>query len=73
MGQQIDMGRIDFKQADFGWVHSHHDLLIEISKVEMAMEHLEARSEQERAALRPKLESRISRLRDELKDLPAHA
>lgn len=71
MGQKIDMNRMDFEQTDFGWVHSHHDLLIEISRVEMAMEHLDARSEQERAALRPKLESRMSRLRDELKDLPA--
>ncbi|MFC5741569.1 hypothetical protein [Dyella tabacisoli] len=70
MGQKMDVSQMDFTQADFGWVHSHHDLLIEISRVEMAMEHLDARSEQERTALRPRLESRMNRLRDELKHLP---
>jgi len=54
---------------DFQPVYPHHDLLIELGRVEMAMEHLDARSEDERQVLRPRLQSRISRLRDELQSL----
>lgn len=54
---------------DFQPVYQHHDLLIELGRVEMAMEHLEERSENERQALRPRLLSRLSRLRDELQHL----
>ncbi|RDI96929.1 hypothetical protein DVT68_19605 [Dyella solisilvae] len=56
---------------DFEPVYHHHDLLIELGLVEMAMEHLDARSENERQVLRPRLISRMSRLRDELKRLEA--
>ncbi|WP_114239506.1 hypothetical protein [Dyella sp. C9] len=54
---------------DFQPVYQHHDLLIELGRVEMAMEHLEDRSEKERQSLRPRLLSRMSRLRDELQRL----
>lgn len=54
---------------DFQPVYQHHDLLIELGRVEMAMEHLEERSENERQVLRPRLLSRLSRLRDELQHL----
>lgn len=54
---------------DFQPVYPHHDLLIELGRVEMAMEHLDGRSEDERQVLRPRLLSRISRLRDELQSL----
>ncbi|MBV8156060.1 hypothetical protein [Dyella amyloliquefaciens] len=54
---------------DFQPVYPHHDLLIELGRVEMAMDHLDARSEDERQVLRPRLLSRISRLRDELQRL----
>lgn len=54
---------------DFQPVYPHHDLLIELGRVEMAMDHLDARSEDERQVLRPRLLSRISRLRDELQSL----
>jgi hypothetical protein len=47
-------------------VYQHHDLLIELGRVEMAMDILEERSENERQALRPRLLSRMNRLRDEL-------
>ena len=50
---------------DFQPVYPHHDLLIELGRVEMAMDHLDARTEDERQVLRPRLLSRISRLRDE--------
>lgn len=56
---------------DFHPVYQHHDLLIELGRVEMAMEHLDARSENERQVLRPRLISRMDRLRDELKRLEA--
>jgi len=56
---------------DFQPVYQHHDLLIELGRVEMAMDHLDQRTETERQALRPRLISRISRLRDELKRLEA--
>ena len=52
-------------------VYQHHDLLIELGRVEMAMEHLDARSENERQTLRPRLLTRLSRLRDALERLPA--
>ncbi|WP_243042009.1 hypothetical protein [Dyella sedimenti] len=54
---------------DFQPVYPHHDLLIELGSVEMAMEYLEQRSEDERQAMRPRLLSRMSRLRDELQRL----
>ena len=54
---------------DFQPVYPHHDLLIELGRVEMAMDHLDARSEDERQVLRPRLLSRISHLRDELQSL----
>jgi hypothetical protein len=54
---------------DFQPVYPHHDLLIELGLVEMAMEHLDERSENERQVLRPRLMSRMSRLRDELQRL----
>jgi hypothetical protein len=50
-------------------VYPHHDLLIELGRVEMAMDYLEERSENERQALRPRLLSRMTRLRDELAQL----
>jgi hypothetical protein len=52
--------------VDLQPVYPHHDLLIELGRVEMAMDHLEERSESERQALRPRLLSRLDRLRDEL-------
>ncbi|WP_430392147.1 hypothetical protein [Dyella sp. 20L07] len=61
---------MDFS-TDFQPVYLHHDLLIEMGRVEMAMENLEERSENERQTLRPRLLSRMSRLRDELLRLEA--
>ncbi|MBD8899611.1 hypothetical protein [Rhodanobacter sp. DHG33] len=55
---------------DFEKVFPHHDLLIEIGRIEMAMETLEERAESERVALLPRLESRIVRLRTALSSLP---
>lgn len=57
--------------ASFEQFFPHHDLLIEIGKVEMAMEILQRHAEQERAMLQPRLESRIVRLRTALQSLPA--
>ena len=54
---------------DFQPVYQHHDLLIELGRVEMAMEILEERNENERQSLRPRLLSRMNRLRDELASL----
>ena len=54
---------------DFKPFFPHHDLLIELGRVEMAMEHLELRAENERSSLRPRLESRLHRLRDQLDHL----
>jgi hypothetical protein len=55
---------------DFEPVYPHHDLLIEIGRVEMAMDHLAERNERERVSLRPRLETRMTRLREELSHLP---
>lgn len=56
---------------DFQPVYPRHDLMIEIGKVQMAMEHLAARSEQDRQQLRPRLESHMHRLRSALEQLAA--
>lgn len=56
--------------ADFEKFFPHHDLLIEIARVEMAMETLTERAENERVMLQPRLESRIVRLRSALQSLP---
>jgi Tfp pilus assembly protein FimV len=55
---------------DFEKFFPHHDLLIEIGRIEMAMETLQERAENERAMLQPRLESRMVRLRTALKSLP---
>jgi hypothetical protein len=58
-------------QLDLQPVYTHHDLIIEMGRVEMAMERLQARSEQEKRTLRPRLESRLRQLRSALAALPA--
>ncbi len=55
---------------DFEKFFPHHDLLIEIGRIEMAMETLEERNADERAMLKPRLESRMVRLRTALQSLP---
>jgi hypothetical protein len=55
---------------DFEKFFPHHDLLIEIGRIEMAMETLQDRAESERVMLQPRLESRMVRLRTALKCLP---
>jgi len=56
---------------DFQPVYPRHDLMIEIGKIQMAMEHLAVRSEQERQQLRPRLESHMNRLCSALNQLAA--
>ena len=51
--------------------YPHHDLLVELGKVEMAMESLDERAANARGALKPMLESRLTRLREELVNLAA--
>lgn len=55
--------------SDYRQFFPHHDLLIEIGRVEMAMDHLRLRADEEQRTLRPRLESRMDRLRDELDHL----
>lgn len=52
-------------------VYRHHDLLIELGRLEMAMENLEGRDEEKRAAVAPRLEQRIVRVRQEISLLAA--
>jgi hypothetical protein len=47
---------------DFATVYPHHDLLVELGQVEMAMEGLQARAQSERTVLQPDLESRMQNL-----------
>lgn len=56
---------------DASSVYPYHDLIVEIGRVEMAMERLEMRSEQEREQLQPRLESRMVHLREALSHLHA--
>jgi hypothetical protein len=52
--------------VDFEPVYAHHDLLIEIGRVELAMENLEERAGEESSTLLPRLLSRMNNLREAL-------
>ena len=54
---------------DFQPVYPHHDLLIELGQVEMAIDGLSEREDNERAAQQPDLESRMHSLLDALNHL----
>jgi hypothetical protein len=56
---------------EFAPVYLRHDLMIEIGRLEMAMDHLEERDQSQQQQLRPRLESRMSHLLSELDHLPA--
>jgi hypothetical protein len=56
---------------DFEPVYPRHDLMIEIGRIEMAMDHLIERDEVQQRQLRPRLESHMHRLLDALEHLPA--
>lgn len=55
---------------EFAPVYLRHDLMIEIGRLEMAMDHLVEREPAQQQQLRPRLESRMSHLLSELDDLP---
>jgi hypothetical protein len=52
-------------------LYLHHDLLIELGCLEMAIENLDERESQDRAALRPRLEQRMSMLQQTIAGLAA--
>lgn len=54
---------------NFEPVYPHHDLLIEIGEVEMAMDGLNERDDSERKIMQPDLESRMQSLLDALDHL----
>ena len=54
---------------DFQPVYPHHDLLIELGQVEMAIDGLSEREDNERDALQPDLESRMQSLLEALDHL----
>ncbi|HTH67663.1 hypothetical protein [Rhodanobacter sp. T12-5] len=54
---------------DFERVYPHHDLLIEVGQVEMAIEGLNTREDSERGMLQPGLESRLQSLLEALDHL----
>jgi hypothetical protein len=54
---------------DFEPVYPRHDLMIEIGRIEMAMDHLIERDEAQQRQLRPRLESHMHRLLDALEHL----
>lgn len=54
---------------NFEPVYPHHDLLIEIGQVEMAMDSLSDREDCERGVLQPRLESRLHSLIEALDHL----
>jgi len=56
---------------EFAPVYMRHDLMIEIGRLEMAMDHLEERDQTQQQQLRPRLESRMNHLLTELDHLPA--
>jgi hypothetical protein len=58
-------------EVDLETFYRHHDLLVELGKVEMAMERLDEVAANERDVLRPVLTSRLTHLREELVHLAA--
>ncbi|CAM5405618.1 hypothetical protein [Rhodanobacter lindaniclasticus] len=54
---------------DFQPVYPHHDLLVEIGEVEMAMDHLSEFDGDERDDMQPSLESRMQSLLEALDHL----
>jgi len=54
---------------DFERVYPHHDLLIELGQVEMAIEDLSTDENNERSSLQPGLESRMQSLLEALDHL----
>lgn len=54
---------------DFQPMYPHHDLLVELAEVEMAIEDLDEREENERIEMQPSLESRMHSLMDALNHL----
>ena len=52
-------------------VYKHHDLLVELAKLEMAMEHLQEREMTQQESVRPRLEQRMVRVRQEISQLAA--
>jgi hypothetical protein len=64
-------GRVMDNSNEFAPVYLRHDLMIEIGRLEMAMDHLVEREPTQQQQLRPRLESRMSHLLSELDHLPA--
>jgi hypothetical protein len=64
-------GRVMDNSNEFAPVYLRHDLMIEIGRLEMAMDHLAERDSSQQQQLRPRLESRMSHLLSELDHLPA--
>lgn len=54
---------------DFEPVYPHHDLLMEIGQIELALEGLHSRDENERGGLQPDLQSRMDSLLEALDHL----
>jgi hypothetical protein len=52
-------------------VYRHHDLLIELGRLEMVIEHLDERDTQEQLALRPRLEQSRTTLQQAIARLAA--
>jgi hypothetical protein len=56
---------------EFAPVYLRHDLMVEIGRLELAMDHLVERDPVQQEQLRPRLASRMSHLLTELDHLPA--
>jgi hypothetical protein len=63
-GNVMDQGN------EFSPVYPRHDLMIEIGRIEMAMDHLCERDQTQQQQLRPRLESRMNNLLSALDHLP---
>ncbi|GLQ88930.1 hypothetical protein [Dyella flagellata] len=56
---------------EYAPVYLRHDLMVELGRLEMAMDHLVERDPVQQEQLRPRIESRMSHLQSELDLLPA--
>jgi hypothetical protein len=64
-------GNVMDNSNEFAPVYLRHDLMVEIGRLELAMDHLVERDPVQQEQLRPRIESRMSHLISELDHLPA--
>ncbi len=56
---------------DFNLIRQRHDLMVEVGTLELALDALKQRREEDRAKLLPQIHARMQKLNETLEHLPA--